>query len=321
MSTVAKGTKFEKTVEKVINWMYSKYENVVIAHNVLIASEDTNRQVDVLITVTIRDLIFKVAIECKDYRIKLPIGKIDEFVSKKDDIKADKGIIIASNGFSSSAISKAKRKDIILYSLTDKIEIENKELDIPVIIKEIIPFETETRITVERMNAKQMRGETLIRDPLIVNDYNIEKLLKHSWESNKVVFNLTTEFQTITIPEITRPYKCNYFINEKNNIVEKVELSNFDIKLKLKINYYVINLSELIDLKVLQNIHENKLEMFIDEVTILSSLPNARSIPKTYVDDFTGLTAVFLLKGNFNIETIEGHFDLESSKRKSNKLF
>ncbi len=304
MSKVQKGTKFEKTVEKVINYIYSKYETVSVKHNVLIDGPDGDRQIDVLITVTIEDLIFEIAVECKDYTGRLSIGKIDEFVSKLEDIKAAKGIMISTNGFSTGSIKKAKRNGIILYSLTDKFPLDDKELDIQIIIEEVIPMETEFNISVSREAGLTMKGETIIRDPIIINGYHLYDTLKDNWKNQTLNFKLTTAFQDINVAQIKAPYKIRYYINKKNNITDEVELLNLSMKLKLKINYYTIGLNELIGLNVLENIHESKFQMFIDTDTILGSLPNAKPTSKTYVDNFTGVKAVFLIKGDFNITPV-----------------
>ncbi len=105
MTTVEKGTKFEKSVEKVLNWIYNKYDVVTIERNVKVPGLDIDRQIDILMTVKIHDLQFKVAVECKDYTKRISIGTLDAFVSALEDINAAKGIMISSNGFSSTVIS------------------------------------------------------------------------------------------------------------------------------------------------------------------------------------------------------------------------
>ncbi|WP_214073136.1 restriction endonuclease [Mucilaginibacter sp. dw_454] len=305
-SSVSKGTKFEKAVEKVLNWMYAKYDNVSIEHNVFIDSSDAERQIDVLITIVVRDLVFKVAVECKDYNRKLSIGVIDGFVSKLEDVRASKGIIIASNGFSSASVGKAKRKNIILYSLGDQINLDDSALDIPVVFKEVVPYETEFEFTVSKQVAMTMKGKAIITDPLIVNGYNVSELLKSSWENQRLKYHLTNDFQILTVPELTSPYRARYSVDD--DIRDEVELDKFVIRLKLKINYYTIFLKELIGLNVLENIHDNKLEMFIDVDTIMKSLPNAKPTNKTFVDDFKGVVINFLIKGDFNITTIGAEY-------------
>ncbi|MFD2144821.1 restriction endonuclease [Mucilaginibacter antarcticus] len=308
VSSVDKGTKFEKSVEKVLNWMYSQYDSVSIKHNVLINGPDTNRQIDVLITVTIRDLVFNVAVECKDYKGRLPVGILDAFVSKLEDVSASKGIIIASNGFSSSSIAKARRKGITLYSLTDKIEFNDAALDVTIVIEEVIPFETELKISVMRDAAQNMKGETLITDPLIVNGYDVHETLKEAWKAQTLEYKLHTDFQEIQIPKIDPPYRVNYFINTKNDMIDTVEISDFNPRLKLKINYYTIPLKELVDLKVLEHIEGKKYEMFIDIDTITNSLPNAKPVNKRFVEEFGGSKFIINVRGPFNITSIGGEY-------------
>jgi len=306
MSSVEKGTKFEKSVERVLNWIYAKYDVATIEHNVKIQGPEIERQIDILITIKVHDLHFKIAVECKDYNGRIPVGKIDAFVSTLEDIDANKGIMISSKGFSSTAIAKAKRKHITLYSLTNKIEIQDKELDIPIIIEELIPSEANIKFSLDRNTASKMIGETIIRDPIVINGYNIYDLLKHNWKSKNLQFNVTTDFQYVNLNQLQQPYFIQYYIDTKNSVLGQVLLSDFKIEIKLKVNYYILYLKELIDLKILDNIHDNKVEMFIDSDTMISSTPNAVLITKTQVEEFNGFKITIESRGDFHMDSFSG---------------
>src|SRR5690606_23782735 len=97
------------------------YENV--EHNVKLNGSDGTRQIDVLVSSESVGIKFLTIIECRDFKNKLSISSIDGFHSKLVDVKANKGIIISRKGFSSKAISKAKRLGISLCT-ADETEKE-----------------------------------------------------------------------------------------------------------------------------------------------------------------------------------------------------
>ncbi len=194
----------------------------------------------------------------------------------------------------------------MLYSLSDKIELKDKELDIPIIIEEIIPYESELQCSVDRSIASTMEGDGIIRDPLIINGFDVHALLKSNWQAQKLNVQFISSLQEVELPEIKMPFMAKYFINTKHNVTSEVQLNDFKVRLKLKIKYYLLYLKELKDLKVLNNIHDNKLEMFIDTDTILSSFPNAILTTKTNVDQLTGIKATIKIRGDFNITINSG---------------
>ncbi len=68
----------------------------------------TKRQIDILVDISEVGVNLKLAIECKYFNKKIDVKTIDSFVGFLDDIKANKGIIITSKGFSSAASERAK---------------------------------------------------------------------------------------------------------------------------------------------------------------------------------------------------------------------
>jgi hypothetical protein len=61
-------------------------------------------------------------IECKDYAGKVPVEKVDAFVTKTRDINANKAIIVAANGFQSGCMEAARRHGITLLTLHESID-------------------------------------------------------------------------------------------------------------------------------------------------------------------------------------------------------
>jgi predicted helicase len=67
------------------------------------------REIDILIETSINGLDIKVAIECKDYKNKVTVEKIEAFNSKCARIPAiNKKVLVATSGFQKDAVFAAK---------------------------------------------------------------------------------------------------------------------------------------------------------------------------------------------------------------------
>jgi hypothetical protein len=58
-------------------------------------------------------------IECKDLQGAVPVKEVEAFVTKSQDTKANKAIMVSSNGFQSGAKEVAQRHNLELYTLTE----------------------------------------------------------------------------------------------------------------------------------------------------------------------------------------------------------
>ena len=89
-------------------------------------------QIDVLITIPSDGFVFRVAIECKDYKGPVKAEIVDAFNSKCNRLEGiHKKIIVASNGFQRGAINSAITHEIELFNLEDiNFEIVNNWINI-----------------------------------------------------------------------------------------------------------------------------------------------------------------------------------------------
>ena len=61
-------------------------------------------------------------IECKDYADRVPVDRVEAFVTKSSDINANKAVMISVNGFQSGAIAVAKKRGIKLLTVSEQFE-------------------------------------------------------------------------------------------------------------------------------------------------------------------------------------------------------
>lgn len=301
------GKSFEKAIEQVFNYMYHNYPNATIKHNVFLNGPDGKRQFDVVISITIPDGELVTVIEAKDYNSKLSIQKIDEFHSKMRDVNANKGILISKMGFSSKAISKAKRFGIVLYSLNDYTEFEEFDLKIPVLIEELSLEKIDLRFGIQRQEIEKINyssGDSTVvfnRKAIVINDNNINKLVNESWENGSLRFQSTNKVQEVDIPNLFAPFYLQY--QTKSIIPENrtAEIENIKLLITLRYNYYLSDIREIMYSNMLKNIDKNQLTFFIDSNSVKERLPNLKQITGAQATEFTGVAYLFRIRNNVDI--------------------
>jgi hypothetical protein len=267
------GKEFEKLVESIFNKLIKDPRFEKVEQNIQLDGPDGERQIDVLITAEIAGVKFLTVIECKDYKNKVSIPTIDGFHSKLIDVGAKKGIIISAKGFSSKAISKAKRLGISLCTaqeaLSEKWVID---LDLPVIFKEMRPADIKFQYTAKL--AGGTRGSTN-RFPSI-NGKPVQDLLTSSWKDGSLIFFEKEGFQTVILPNITEPIMMNI-----NTLDEKeIEVTDFKVFIDLKIKYFETTLENLAGTKVLKDIIDKKAAIFIDKGSLDQTLDSLKEVKK-----------------------------------------
>jgi hypothetical protein len=94
------------------------YNTIKVEHDILLkGSHGQEYQIDVYWEIKIAGIIHRVAIECKNYSKKIPVGKIRDFFGVVHDIGNIFGIIVSMNGFQSGAIQYAFDHGIKLIEL------------------------------------------------------------------------------------------------------------------------------------------------------------------------------------------------------------
>lgn len=92
------------------------------------------RQFDVTIRFKYGLHDYLTVIECKNYSGKVSVDKVDALATKYKDVKANKAVMVSSNGYQSGCIDVAKRHGIQLLTLNEKISPDVHDL-----IKEVTP--------------------------------------------------------------------------------------------------------------------------------------------------------------------------------------
>jgi len=82
------------------------------------------RQIDISVRQNIGQYPILVVIDCKDYKEPLDVKDVEEFSGLVRDVRANKGALISSNGFSEAAVNVAKTHGIDTFRLLDTESID-----------------------------------------------------------------------------------------------------------------------------------------------------------------------------------------------------
>lgn len=125
----------------------------VILHE---GQDKRNREVDIYISFNKSGLKFERAIECKNYKNKVGVSKVDEFIGKLEDIGLEvrNSIFVTSNGFTKDAIQKAEKRGIKTYVFED-----NTAKYISDSLYESVQTETYLLLRVDKVSWKSMCKE------------------------------------------------------------------------------------------------------------------------------------------------------------------
>jgi hypothetical protein len=116
-----------KEVEKNPDWKELEYLVAMIQqqlspeanvqHNVMLDGIDseTKRQIDVLVEQNIGQYTMRIVIDCKDYSKPIDVKGVEEFHGLVQDVRAHKGALVCPNGFTKSALKRAKKLQMDLY--------------------------------------------------------------------------------------------------------------------------------------------------------------------------------------------------------------
>jgi Restriction endonuclease len=79
----------------------------------------SEREIDILIEQEAGQFDLRIAIDCKDYKNPVDVKDVEAFIGLVEDVAANKGAMIASNGFTVTAKSRAIGAGLDLFRLID----------------------------------------------------------------------------------------------------------------------------------------------------------------------------------------------------------
>jgi hypothetical protein len=100
------------------------------------ADSKVEREIDISIRQQVAQFPILVVIDCKDYADPVDVKGVEEFAGLAKDVRANKGVLISSNGFTPAAIKVAKNQGIDTLCLIDSKGVDWKTyIALPLLIE------------------------------------------------------------------------------------------------------------------------------------------------------------------------------------------
>ncbi len=116
--TEPKWKRFEKLVHEIQKELAPEAK-VTLDDKIRGADSETERQIDISIRKKVGQYDLLIVMDCKDHSVPLDIKDLGEFVSTVRDVRANKGAIVSSSGFTVAATTFARQHGIDTFRLVD----------------------------------------------------------------------------------------------------------------------------------------------------------------------------------------------------------
>jgi hypothetical protein len=128
-----------KRFERLMHDLHTQFapEGAVVTQDdkIVGCESKAERQLDVTIRHTIAQYHILIVIECKDESRPIDVGTMGQFASVLRDVKANKGVMISTSGYTPAAIEMARAQAIDTRTFVDTESIDWKsEVRIPVLL-------------------------------------------------------------------------------------------------------------------------------------------------------------------------------------------
>jgi len=131
----AKWKRFEKLVYEIQKSFAGTTATVTHKDYIVGVDSQIEREIDISIKQQVAQFPILVVIDCKDYADPVDVKSVEEFAGLADDVRANKGVMVSSNGFTPTAIRVAKNKDIDTLCLIDSKGVDWKTfIAVPLLI-------------------------------------------------------------------------------------------------------------------------------------------------------------------------------------------
>jgi hypothetical protein len=124
------GVEFELLVKAIYEeiLLSDECDTVNVEHDVKVAGKSGQlHQIDVYWKFTVAGVVHRVAVECKEYKNTVSIGRIRDFSAALDDIGDIRGIFVTTKGYQSGALKFSEHKGISLKTVQEPTSIDIDE--------------------------------------------------------------------------------------------------------------------------------------------------------------------------------------------------
>jgi|SRR5579864_4009717 len=133
-----KWKRFEKLIHQIHTELGPQGAIVKQDDRIIGAESKVERQLDVTIRASVAQYDVLIVVECKDENRPIDVGTMGEFASLLRDVKANKGVMVSTSGYTAAALEMARARGIDTRTYLDTESIDWKsEVTIPVLVTRI----------------------------------------------------------------------------------------------------------------------------------------------------------------------------------------
>ena len=139
-----KWKRFEKLIHNIHTELAPEGATVTQDDKIVGCESKVERQLDVTIRATVAQYNLLIVVECKDESRPIDVGTMGEFASLLRDVKANKGVMISTSGYTPAALDMARAQAIDARTYVDTESIDWKsEITIPMLLVRDVAFGSE----------------------------------------------------------------------------------------------------------------------------------------------------------------------------------
>jgi hypothetical protein len=144
-----------KEYERIVAEIHRQFADgvTVTEDEKILGKSGEERQIDVVLRGRVSVYPVIIIVDCKDYKRKVGIQRVDEMIGKIDDVRASAGIIVSDSGFSKKAIARARKDGRV--QLSSVVNVKNQRLR----ARPLVPFVCDFRRPRMRL---EVRGSSRI---------------------------------------------------------------------------------------------------------------------------------------------------------------
>ncbi len=254
------GKDFEELTHNIFQLLSNNESYTSVARDIELSSPDGPRQFDVVLRSKVAGLNILTVIECKDHSRRVSVGVVDAFISKMLDVQANKGVIVASNGFTEGAKKKARRLGVSLCNVYN-IDKGFKDIgfEVPIVIKEVSEISISCNMLLDLK-----KGDSFKRNILpYVGGRPLDEVVNEYFNNEQNLPELNLEESNEWLPDLTDGCYIYDDVNEKN-----IDLQKLTVNYSFKVLYYFGYMSDLPNTLGHTDILENKRSIFLNEKDI-----------------------------------------------------
>jgi hypothetical protein len=137
--TDPKWKRFEKLIHGIHTQFAPEGAIVTLDDEIVGYHSKVPRQIDISIRVRVAQYPVLIIVECKDHSRPIDVAELGAFVNLRDDVRANKSVMISTSGFTPAAIEMARAHGIDTRTYIDTESQDWKtEVSIPVILVRVV---------------------------------------------------------------------------------------------------------------------------------------------------------------------------------------